>query len=280
MDDHIRHAMELVRTVDPGRYLSTLYAPEHKRPALYALYAFNAEIASVRDKVSEPMPGEIRLQWWRDVISDERTDGGGGNPLAQALLETIRRHELPRQPFLNMLDARVTDLYDDAIPTRNDLEGYLGETRSALIQLAAICLEPSSAQEHANLAGHAGCAQGVGEIIRRLPLTSRHGQSFIPADILSAVGASDVALHEPAQAQAAERVLAALIALGRQHLSTFCRDGGSVPQNLRPAFLPLSSVAAVFDRAERLGARAFQEPVQVPLWLRHFHLLRHAMGGW
>ncbi|KFB09893.1 phytoene/squalene synthase family protein [Nitratireductor basaltis] len=280
MEAHFLHAMEQVRAADPERYLSTLYAPEDKRPALYALYAFNTEIGSVRDKVSEPMPGEIRLQWWRDVIADDTEAQAGGNPLAEALLATIKRHELPRQPFLNMLDARVTDLYDDAIPSRNDLEGYLGETRSALIQLASLCLDPRIAGEHAQLAGHAGCAQGVSEIIRKLPLLSRRGQSFIPADIRAAAGAGEVALHDPAQAAAAERVLAALIALGRQHFSTFRRDSASLPQSLRAAYLPLASTGAVFSRAERLGAKAFQEPVRISVLAHHIHLLRNALGGW
>lgn len=57
-----------LRSADPDRYLSTLYAPEDKRAALTALYAFNAGIASIRDRIREALPGEVRLQWWRDVL--------------------------------------------------------------------------------------------------------------------------------------------------------------------------------------------------------------------
>lgn len=56
---------------DRDRYLSVLYAPEDKRGALATLYAFNAEIARIRDLVHEPLPGEVRLQWWRDLINGE-----------------------------------------------------------------------------------------------------------------------------------------------------------------------------------------------------------------
>lgn len=181
MVEHFAQAMEQLRAGDPDRYLSTLYAPEEKRLALCTLYRFNLEIASIRDKISEPMPGEIRLQWWRDVLSEEGKAQAGGNPLAEALLATIEEHDLPRKPFLDMLDARVTDLYDDALPTRNDLEGYLGETRSALIQLAALCLDPKTALKHAHLAGHAGCAQGIGEIIRKLPAGRAGGRTSFRA---------------------------------------------------------------------------------------------------
>ncbi|WP_245490156.1 squalene/phytoene synthase family protein, partial [Mesorhizobium sp. M2A.F.Ca.ET.015.02.1.1] len=61
--------MDAVRAADHDRYLSALYAPADKRGALLALYAFNAEIAGVRDRIHEPLPGEVRLQWWRDVVA-------------------------------------------------------------------------------------------------------------------------------------------------------------------------------------------------------------------
>ena len=36
---------------------------------MFALYAFNYEIARVREIVREPMLGQIRLQWWREAVS-------------------------------------------------------------------------------------------------------------------------------------------------------------------------------------------------------------------
>ena len=42
--------MEVVRTADRDRYIAALYAPESKRDGLFAIYAFNAEIADVIQK--------------------------------------------------------------------------------------------------------------------------------------------------------------------------------------------------------------------------------------
>ena len=72
------HCEQLVREADKDRFLATLFAPAAQRPALFALYAFNAEIARVRDIAREPMPGEIRLQWWREVVEGGRVRGGEG----------------------------------------------------------------------------------------------------------------------------------------------------------------------------------------------------------
>ena len=62
----------LVRGHDFVRYASTLFVPSDKRRALLALYAFNVEIYRVRDQVTQPLPGEIRMQWWSDMLA-----GGG-----------------------------------------------------------------------------------------------------------------------------------------------------------------------------------------------------------
>jgi hypothetical protein len=117
--------MDLLRAGDRERYLTVLFAPEDKRPALAALYAFDLETARVRDMVSEPMPGEIRLQWWREIVSGERDGEARQNPVARELVSAIDAYALPRMALANLLDARVFDLYDDPIPDRTTLEGYL-----------------------------------------------------------------------------------------------------------------------------------------------------------
>ena len=61
-----------MRKHDPDRYFSALFAPADRRPFLFALYAFNHELAHVGESVREPMIGEIRLQWWRETLDGAR----------------------------------------------------------------------------------------------------------------------------------------------------------------------------------------------------------------
>src|ERR671926_643162 len=78
--DAYAHCADLVRDADKDRFLAALFAPEPARRGLLALYAFNVEVSRVRDRVSEPLPGEIRLQWWRDAISAREGGLDGGHP--------------------------------------------------------------------------------------------------------------------------------------------------------------------------------------------------------
>ncbi|MDX8477985.1 phytoene/squalene synthase family protein [Mesorhizobium sp. VK24D] len=270
--------MDAVRAADPDRYLSALYAPAGKRDALLALYAFNVEVASVRDRIHEPLPGEVRLQWWRDVIAAEG-EAETGHPTADALRATIAANHLPKAAFENMLEARVFDLYDDPMPSRTDLEGYCGETAAALIQLAAMVLDPSAAPRFAELAGRAGCAQAITGLLLLLPLHRRRGQCFVPSDILAAAGSSPEEFVQSKGDAAAERAVAAMIALAREHLSAFEKGAPALPVPLRPAFLPLALTRAYLDKME--GAQsALKGTATLSTLRRHWLLLRHAMRGW
>ncbi|MCG6115296.1 MAG: phytoene/squalene synthase family protein [Mesorhizobium sp.] len=273
------HIADLVRQGDPDRYISTLYAPESRRGALLALYAFAIEVGSVRDRVREPLAGEIRLQWWRDVI-EAGSEAGQGSPVAEALMKAVAAHDLPRQPLLDLLEARIFDLYDDPMPSRNDLEGYCGETASVIFQLAALILDPPAARSVSDLAGHAGCAYAIAGIARTLTRLLARGQCFIPLDILEAVGTDAPALVERRDREAAIRAVSAFAALGSEHATAFREHARSLPASLRPAFLPVATAPAYLARIAARPAEVLDRPVDISPLRRHWHLFRHAARGW
>lgn len=269
-----------LRDTDRDRYLACLLSPEDRRGPLAAIYAFAAELARIRDLVHEPLPGEVRLQYWRDLLEGQAHGSSEANPLAAALLTTIERYRLPRATFVAMTEARIFDLYDDPMPSRTDLEGYCGETASALIQLAALVLDPAAAPAAAELAGHAGCAQAVTGLLQLLPLHRSRGQCYIPADILASVGSSPQEFLTGDGGPNAGHALAAMIALARDHLAAFERGAGALPESLRPAFLPLALTRANLDRIERAGVSVLRQSPRLPHWRRHWLLFRRATRGW
>lgn len=160
------HCLDLVRSADKDRFLASLFAPDAKRPALFALYAFNLEIARVREAVSEPRIGEIRYQWWRDTLGEIYRGQASPHPVAQELARAIEAGDLPEKALQDLIAAREFDLYDDPMPDVAALEGYLGETSSALIQLASLVLAGPEAKAGAEAAGLAGVAYGIARSLR------------------------------------------------------------------------------------------------------------------
>src|SRR5258706_4108935 len=100
---------QTVRKFDPDRYFSTLFAPAAKRPQLFTLYAFNHELARIAESVSEPMLGEIRLQWWRETLQNAREGRPRRHDVAQAMSALFAAHDLPPALFEAMIDARASD---------------------------------------------------------------------------------------------------------------------------------------------------------------------------
>lgn len=280
MSEKAKIVMETVRAADHDRYVSALYAPEDKRDALFSLYAFNAEISGIRDRIREALPGEVRLQWWRDVIAAEDAGVGTGHPVADTLTAAISAHRLPKSAFENMLEARIFDLYDDPMPSRTDLEGYCGETAAVLIQLAAMVLDPVEAPRFAELAGRAGCAQAMTGLLLLLPLHRKRGQCFVPADILAAAGSSPEEFVAGEGGPGAQRAVAAMIALAQEHLSAFEKSASALPVSLRPAFLPLALSRGYLGKMDGSPHSPLNREAQLSAWRRHWLLLRRATRGW
>ena len=262
-----------LRETDRDRYLACLLSPQDKRPALAALYAFNAEIARIRGVVREPLPGEIRLQWWRDLLEGSSHGDAGANPIAVALLSAVETYRLPRQTLVAMIDARTGDLYDDPPADRNALEGYAGETASALIQLASLVLSAEDAVQSAEAAGHAGVAQAIAGLLLLMPLHRRRGQLYLPLDILSATGLDRETFLSGADTARISVAIEAFAGLGLEHLSK-ARAAGPISNRVFPAFLPVALAEPVLRRALSRKAAVLEGDIQLPQWRRQIRLAK------
>lgn len=267
---------DLVRAGDKDRYLSSLFAADDQRPRLLALYAFNIEIARIRETVSEAMLGEIKLKWWHDAIDGVYAGKSEGHPVIEALAPAIEAADLPKQAFVNMIEARQFDLYDDPMPSLGALEGYLGETSSMLIQLAAMILSRNAAQALADVSGLAGVAMGLTGLLRSLPLTRARGQCFIPKDMLERHGLSPAHVLAARSPEAVEKVLAELRAHALQRLTEAQAKTLAITPEVFPAYLPASLTSLYLGRLAKLGARSLTEIADVAQWRRQWALYRNA----
>jgi 15-cis-phytoene synthase len=246
---------ELVRSHDFTRYASTLFVPAAQRRGLLAVYAFNVEISRVRDLVSQPLPGEIRMQWWTDMLAGAGHGGIEGNPVAAELLRAIGNWNLPVELLSRMIDEHQFDLYNDPMPTMAALEGYINDTSSALSSLGAGIMGGQS-DEIDHLARHAGLAQGLVQVIAALPLDASRRQLFVPLQLLESHGAGMEEVFAGKQTPRLRATLDQLIGEAREHLETSFALLATAPPESRPVFLPLAMVRRDLD----LMARGDHDP--------------------
>ena len=175
----------LVREHDRDRFTTALFAPEHRRENLFALYAFNYELAKVRESVREPMMGRVRLQWWRDTLAEI----AAGQPprrheVAEPLAHAIREHHLSQSTLTRMIDAREQDLLPDPPTTFTQLEDYVDATGGGLNFLA---LQALAAKDNkgasATAARHVGVGYALAGVLRATAFNARFGRSLIPMEL-------------------------------------------------------------------------------------------------
>lgn len=271
----VDHCETLVREADKDRFLATLFAPQQHRAALFALYAFNIEIARIREVVREPMAGEMRLQWWADALDNKEHGTVDAHPVVAALKLAIDRYRLPLDPLKAMVEIRFFDLYDDQPTTLEALESYASQTAASLIALAAQILNNGKSHALGEIAEHAGIAYGLTGLLRAFPVHAARGKLYLPSDLMREHNAIPADALAERSTPALRAVLMALRARALLHLSALRMSIGDVPPALVPAFLPLAPVRTLLMRLEREKDAPF-EMVDVPQWRRQWLMWRAA----
>jgi phytoene synthase len=275
MQDAFAYCEELVRSGDKDRYLATLFAPQKHRRALFALYAFNLEVARVREQARQPMPGEIRLQWWNELLTGAGRGDVSANPVAAALREVVVRFRLPPKTLAELIEARRFDLYDDPMPDFAALEAYAEKTSSALIELAARILNDGRDPKIAELARHAGIAYAISGLLRAFPIHAARRQLYIPIEVLQRHNAKVEDVFGGKVAVELRAALAEMRLRARQHLDSGPPLLAAMPASAISALLPVTLVRPILGRMERRSYRPFRPP-ELPQWRRQWILWRAA----
>jgi len=267
------HCAEVARNEDRDRWLGVLFAPPQTRPHLHALIAFERELSRLRESVRDPMAGELRLAWWREALSRERDDEAQGHPIAAAVIDTLQKFRPPAHLIENAVTARQFDLYDDAFPTVVELEAYLGETRSGLLQIAAFVLADGRDLGAAEASGFAGVALGLIELMRGLS-RPRALIGFIPREILTGPAAPPEDLRARWASPEVAAALRDLIALARRRLAEADAALAKLPKAVAPGYSGLATAPLWLAGIERAGANNFERPIEVAAWRRQWEIWR------
>jgi phytoene synthase len=269
------HCEALVRAADKDRYLTALFLPPEIRPHALALYAFNIEVAATRERANEPLAGEVRLQWWRDVMADNAAGGVAGNPVAAAFAASIDRYRLPLATIERLIEAREFDLYDDPMPSMAAFEAYVRLTSASLFELVGEMLGGTDAA-FASAASHAGSAYGIVGLLRALPMHASRGQIYIPLDLLARHQVTPESIRSGESSPQLKNALKELRDKAREHYRELNRLLPSLPNAVQPVFLPLVLTDAYLALMERRSYDPFTTPVELSQVGRQWKLWRSA----
>jgi NADH dehydrogenase [ubiquinone] 1 alpha subcomplex assembly factor 6 len=242
---------DLLRRHDRDRYLLALFAPAERRGAVMTLYAFNFEIARIRETVSEIPLGQIRLQWWRDAIASSYGDGAvQKHEVATALAAAIRHYRLEPAHFERLLDARERDLSGEPPATLAALESYAEES-SAPLQMAALEILGVRDADATRAACEAAIAYALSGLLRATPFLARTRRSILPRALVDEVALDLEALFAGRGSPQLAVVVRAIADRAAFHLDAARRLRARIPRAALPALLPAVLAAADLTRLRR-----------------------------
>jgi phytoene synthase len=247
------YCAELLRRFDRDRYAMALFAPQQARAALFALGAFNHEVAKTAEVVSDPTVGQIRLQWWRLAIEAIYAGTPPDHPVVTALARVVDRHGLPRAPFDNLIDAREADLDPTPPADMTALEGYAAATAGGLVRLGLQAVAGAADPAAAQAAEHAGIAWGLTGLLRAVPFHARARRLHLPADLLHRHGVAARDVLELRAPEGLPAVVQAVSDRAAEHVARARAGQGAVGRRGVPALLPATVAAIDLRRLRRAG---------------------------
>ena len=274
----LSYCAEQVRRFDYDRFICTLFAPPEEREALAAVYAFNAEVARIRESVRQPLLGHIRLQWWTDTVDAIFAGRPPQHEIALALSSAVRQFRLDRRHFDRLLEARARDMDDQAPADVAALIGYAEGTSATLgfLSLDVLGAEGDAARVAARDVGIAWALTGV---LRAVPFHAGQRRIYLPASLNRAAELDVFQLFEMRSPEPLRSVVAAVAECARNHLETARAAHRDVPRQALPALLPATLADGYLRRLQRAAFDPFVAAVQKPGPLRLVKLAVNAARG-
>ena len=274
-NDNDVYCRDLVRRVAHDAYVVSLFAPVERRSALWAIHAFNYEIAKIRETVSEPMLGEIRLQWWSDAIEEIFTGTPRQHQVVQALANAKETWGLERKEFQTLIMGRMNDLKNGSFANVEELCGYIDKTVTPLNRLALKVLEVPEDEKNALAVSAASVSYGMAGLLRAAPYFFKQNRNFLPIDLMNEAGLSERALLSLRPSSELSKIIARLGEMAFLRLDEVA--GIKLSRSAYPAVLSAAQARWYLMRLKRVNYDPYVYAVTLPI---PFHEARLALKVW
>ncbi|KAG8907608.1 hypothetical protein FRB99_003303 [Tulasnella sp. 403] len=276
LDDPTTYCRNLVRKHDYDSLLCSYFYPRRTQPAYFALKAFNVELAMVRESVSKPTIGQMRMQFWRDAIKAIQKDRPPQHPIALALHGASQEFHLPAYYLTRLIDARDADLYAPTHQTISSMTTYGESTGSTLLYLLLSLLSQSSSSTLAHAASHIGVATSLTTLLRALPFHASKGRMVIPAEVCAKHGVREEGVFRyGGSAEGIRDAVYDFACVANEHVLS-AREvlEGSVPREAMPVFLSAVPTVSYLERLEKANFDAFDAGLLRRDWRLPFRIWR------
>ena len=175
-------------------YLATLLLPPEKRPFVHALYGFARYADEIVDDLASTLTDDEKAnslnQWGEGVISDIKS-GKSDDVIGKALVDTVKRFDIPIQYFQAFLHSMSMDLTITEYQEYEDLQEYVYGSAAVIgLQMVSVLgIEKGFSINEVNAAAEKlGVAFQLANFIRDVGEDLDRGRVYLPIAELQAHG--------------------------------------------------------------------------------------------
>ncbi len=256
-----------VRRHDFDRYLCSMLAPQPARQTLMTIYAFNCELAAIRERVNEKILGEIRFQWWKEQIEGIYAGTIKPEGIAGSVFEFVRSHAPDRRHFDDLIDSRIRDLSDELFDDMDDWKSYCAATTVPLFQLSLTTV-PENQQDRSSvndeLVRSAAIAWAATGLIRAIPSHSAQNRCMIPRSLLLKYETSQTLVFTEQERATLKRIVREIAETAERNLATSKSQLADIDPALIHVFLPLVLAGFYLNNIRKSDFDPFHTRVSYP----------------
>lgn len=254
------HVEKVVKASNTSFGLGMRILRKPRREAMHAVYAFCREIDDIADEPAPLDQKRAQLAEWRDEIA-RLYAGAPTRPTAQALVEPVRRFDLPKAEFLLLIEGMEWDAEGPIrAPDWARLKAYCRRVAGAVGMLSMPIFGAAPGPASDRFAQALGEGLQLANITRDVGEDAAEGRLYLPRELLAEFGLPD----DPAEVTAHPRLPEARRALGREARARFAAAMAEVPElgwtKVRPALLMHAVYSQMLDALERDGFRSLAKP--------------------
>ena len=244
-------------------YYSFLLLPGPKRRAIKNVYAFCRILDDIVDKDHGGRNPLAELQYWREEV-DNWFEGYATTQFGDTFISTIEEFELPRQPFVDLIDGMEMDLKWHSYQSFADLREYCYRVASAV---GLICIEifgyesPRTREYAVNL----GLALQLTNILRDLKEDVGRGRIYVPLEDLEQFGYSEKDMRNNVYNQPFIQLMKHEHARARYYFES---AAATLPEQDRSSLFAAEIMSAIYrellDAIANVQFDVYRNPITVP----------------
>lgn len=252
-------------------YLATLLLPKAKRPFVHALYGFARYADEIVDDLASTLTVTQKrdlLMRWSDGVLASLKSGKSDDPIAIALIDTVKRFEIPHEHFVAFLHSMAMDLTITEYRTYQDLLEYVYGSAAVIgLEMVPIlgALDPGAYAPAEKL----GIAFQLANFIRDVGEDLERGRIYLPLDELAAHGVDRAMLERRVLTSEIISALQFQIARVRQLQREATPGIALLSPESRPCIEAASDLyCGIVDEVERIDYDIFNRRAKTSTWRR------------